>query len=205
MSKKVENAKVWSEIGKNLFQVLAILVGGIWTYNMFIRQEAPSLEPKATAVGSFDWNEVENSDACEATFRVSLTNAGTTPFDVTEVRVRGWKFRRDNGGEFASFLDVLEIQDTAEQFFDKTYTDGNEVGDNITPPFYIEHYPPEHNYTNTFSWIINPDPDYWILIDVQFTAKSNGETYEWRSYNWNQVVCLNQNMCAQPSINPDRC
>jgi hypothetical protein len=191
MSNKIENAKVWSEIIKNIFQVLAIFVGAIWTYNLFIRKEAPTLEPKATAISTFGWKEVENSDDCEATFRVGLTNIGTTPFDVTEVRIRGWKFQRDKLGEFASYLDIHEIQDEAELFFDKTYAEDASYEDSFMPPFYIEHYPPEHNYTHTFSWIITPDTEYWILFYIQFSAESNGKEYEWRSYSWSQVDCSN--------------
>jgi hypothetical protein len=184
----LEQSKTWIEVIKNIVQILAIIIAGFWTYILFVQQDAPILEPRASTNGNLSIQPIQNSDNCELIYNVGLRNIGTTSFDVTKVTVKGWNFQRQAPGEFAQFLDVQLIQKQANLFFNKAYTDENNDPD-VTKPFYIEHYPPDHQYNNTFSWIVKNDSETWVLIHVQFFAKTNGKDYSWQTYHWIQTNC----------------
>src|SRR5580765_3415789 len=88
-----ESGKNLSEILKNIFTILAIVIGGYWTYTRFVQVDAPSLEPRGTASSSVFWNDFD-SKKCEAVFNVNFANLGHTSFDITKLEVQAWRFEK---------------------------------------------------------------------------------------------------------------
>ena len=179
----------WSQTINNYAQVIALIIAGIWAYSVFIQKEAPSLEPRASTDSTLTWTRVRNSEDCEAQFWVHLANVGAVSFDVNQVTIKGWRFKRQASTEFATYLDLDTVQLEENRVISETYPAGNGKSEEKTRLFMIGHYPPSQEYSNTLSWIIHSDPEYWVLFHAQFYG--NKGKYSWITYQWSAVDCSN--------------
>jgi Domain of unknown function (DUF5069) len=115
-----ERIKDWSEIIKSFCQVVAIVVAGWWTYHLFLKKEAPGLEARGSASSKIEWTSVSGSSEYEVDFQVNLENTGTTSFNISTIRVRGWEFDVAQPEQRIAFIDPEKVE-ARPTFFDKTY------------------------------------------------------------------------------------
>jgi hypothetical protein len=190
MQNKSDSLKAWSEVVKNIAQVIAVVIAGLWTVYLFNQQEAPTLELRGTIDSNLTWAKLANSDNCEAVMRVTFENKGKSSIDIGEVHVRGWKYRQEKADTvFADYLDLEKVQNEGELFFDKTYNvGGNSAKENLPLPF-IQHYPPGTAYTHNFSWIITPEQSTQVLFFVQLFAEDGKSQPPWNTYTWGSIGC----------------
>jgi hypothetical protein len=189
MQIKRESIKVWSEIVKNIAEILAILIAGLWTYNLFLREDAPALELRATIDNNLTWTKLADNNSCEAVMRVHFENTGTSTFDITKVYVTGWKFRLEKSDQtFAEYFDLEKIKRSGELFFEKTYDVANSSEESLLQPF-VQHYSPGDMYTHNFRWVITSQQDSQVLFFVKLLSDKGNNQESWITYSWGSNYC----------------
>ena len=184
----MQKAKDITEIIKNLAQVIAILIAGIWTYYLFGQKEAPGLEPRADAVSSLLWQLTEDENFCRAVFNVKFVNNGNSSYDISKVHIRGWHFGsiKDSVSDL-SYFDIAEIQKTGEKIFDKVYENTeSKIKGNVLLPF-INHYSPGSSYNHSFEWEVKNIQNKWICFKIDF-YKDKEDKPEWTAASWD-LIC----------------
>lgn len=184
----MQKAKDITEILKNAAQILAIVIAGIWTYYLFGQKEAPSLEPRADVYSSLSWQNKGEDSTCRAVFNVVFHNTCNTSFDVSKILLRGWLFDKltENKNGIA-FLDIDSIQNSGDNFFNKTYPaiNNSKSSSNINP--FIIHYPPDASYNHSFEWEIKNMKDKWICFKIEFYINGENDRPKWMAASWDQV------------------
>ncbi len=166
----------WSEIAKNITQILAIVVAGCWTYQMFIKTEAPSLEPRVKASGNLSQEELDKGN-CFVRFHVTVENTGKTSFAITEVQLRGWFVeRRPMEKGSSEFFDIEDIAQKASPFFQRSFHGG---------PF-IQRYAPGNAFNHTYEWTVRK-AKMMVLMRAEFRAKNPEGENQWNAYAWNWI------------------
>jgi hypothetical protein len=196
----LEKTRHWSELVKNYFHVIAIIVGAWWTYILFIQKDAPLLEARGNATSEILWflTTSPNENEREVVFLVILANTGSSSFDISKIRVRGWEFDFGNHADRLAFFDPEEMQEQ-EPFFKKTYdlTSGSGL------PF-PSHYPPGASMKNSFVWLIKPDCKKRIYFAAEFFKKGDDDAPNWFTHSWTQECTRHgeawKNAASEPPV-----
>jgi hypothetical protein len=108
---------------KTIVGIVAVLVGGYWTYSKFISTEAPLYEPNITVTRSLS-APVRQGEDCIRDFGISVENTGKSVVTITRVVTRGWKFflQRDQEA-FAALVDLDKIEIPGLQIVAKEFPD----------------------------------------------------------------------------------
>jgi hypothetical protein len=77
----------WIDTTNKLAQIAALLVAGVWTWNVFARTSAPGLEPKLGLRSELTWIETGSSNSWKVSFHVFVKNEGQRNFEVTGVEI----------------------------------------------------------------------------------------------------------------------
>jgi len=77
----------WIDTLNKLAQVAALVVAGIWTWNVFARTSAPGLEPKLGLGSELNWIETGGKGSCKGSFHVFVKNEGQRNFEITNVQI----------------------------------------------------------------------------------------------------------------------
>jgi hypothetical protein len=183
-----ESAKVWSETFKNIAQIIAIILAGIWTYYTFIRKESPALEARADATSTLHWNAVGGTGECEAQFRVDIDNNGAAAFDISKIQVQGWIFDKiKEPGKIATYLDLAQIQKKGNLIFDTTYSyDPKPRGSEVSAPF-VGHYPPGKKFGHSFEWVFDQANNKWAFFRADFFVNGEERNAKWHTGAWGRV------------------
>jgi hypothetical protein len=186
-----ERTRQWSEVIKNYLQIAAIVVGAWWTYNLFVKKDAPGLEARGNVISDLTWSPPASPDYSEVVFAVLLENKGTTSFDISKIRLRAWEFDFGNPTKRFVFFDSAKM--LTETFFDEEYK--------LTPqsslPF-PSHYPPGAAMNNSFAWLIKkPDCSKRLYFVAEFFQKGTEDTPTWFTYSWGRA-CPPDNTIPKP-------
>ncbi len=87
---KLETYKDILTLIKNLVEVIAIIVAGIWAYSKYIETDKPLFEPRASSKSDFEWYQIPQSESCLARFGVTIKNIGRHPFKMNQATIRAW-------------------------------------------------------------------------------------------------------------------
>jgi hypothetical protein len=162
--------KDWSETAKNLAQIVALAVGGYWTYTVYVHKDAPSLQTHATTGGGFEWSTVD-AESCMGTFYVNLKNDGQTDFNVDRVRLRLWEFENPKALGAIAFVDLNSIQ-SGRPLFERVYKEG----------IFVRHFPPNYGRNDSYSWIFKRKQDSNVIVSMEFFTNANSDSAEWLQY-----------------------
>src|SRR2546423_1579546 len=169
-----EKTRHWSEVIKNYCQIGAIILGGWWTYRLFIKKEAPGLEARGTTISGIQWIRTSAKDETrELVFSVTLENKGSSSFDISKIRVRGWEFEFGRATNHLEFFDPEKMQ-SEKTFFERTYN----LTSNSGPPF-PSPYPPGAILTNSFIWLTKPECGKRIHVVAEFFLKGKEDVPNW--------------------------
>jgi hypothetical protein len=180
------------EGAKIIFGMVAVLVGGYWTYLKFIRTEAPLFE-RTTKVNWYLSDPVDEPEGCSRYFNVYFMNSGKSVLSVTKVLTRGWKFYfRPDNTKFAKLLDTDEIETQDQPVFEKQFPDPKFEKPKGKPPWYallrrywrdeeksrwypfLGTYRPGEEYSHTFVLLFKKEQDAWIFLKTEIFIE--GET-----------------------------
>lgn len=177
-----------TEIAKNIVEIVALCIAGGWALYTFGLKDKPSLEHRTKVDSELVWKQASGTGTCEAQLNVTFENIGTTAFDISRVRVRGWEFPAIalEGEEVARYIDVNSIQAKVSTFFDKTYDQSTLSEDAIWAPF-LGHYPPGVVWKHSFQFVMKQIPDKWALLMVQLYEQGNESTPIDATYSWESV------------------
>jgi hypothetical protein len=160
-----------------MLQVAAIMVAGIWTWTVFQRMSAPSLETKFGVETKLNWAPTSDGKHCLADFYVTVKNQGQSPFDVDGARVRGWlvdmrKHKLLLSGEGKPAYFDPNIADPKSPGHEDPFYDG--VGQPI-PQDLSTHYPPGAMEDSDATFTFENSPDTLVILRVDLNGhKSNG-------------------------------
>jgi hypothetical protein len=150
-------------------QIAAVLVGGYWTWLVFIRTEAPLLEVNSRVDRSLS-APVPHADGCLRTLWMNLVNTGKSAFTVEKAVTRGWKFsmhREDRA--FAELMDLERIE-AQDPLFTKEFPDPATQGRARWYPF-LQRYRAGESYSHDFVFLLKKEAGAWIFLKTEFFLK----------------------------------
>jgi len=169
-----EAYKTWSEVAKNVAQILALLVAGIWTYEKFVRTESPLHTPKGKTSGELIWEATADPSICQANFILRLENTGTQPFTVSSVKVSAWLFEPPISPDTPlAFLDEAEIL-RSKPDFERSFQ-------NIA---LCREYAPQAIAHQMFSWFLRKLPRKALFVRGQLISD---QPLGLQEYRWSGV------------------
>jgi hypothetical protein len=164
-------------------QIAAVLVGGYWTWLVFVRTEAPLLEVNATIERSLS-APVRHATGCLQTFTVTLVNTGKTAFTAKSVVTRGWKFYMPkNSDVFAELMDLDRIK-MERPLFEKRFPDAAALGTASWYPF-LRRYRAGERYSHDFVVYLKKEAGAWFYLETEIVLK--GEAIPQVSGMWDRV------------------
>jgi hypothetical protein len=219
MASEKDRWLAWLEGAKIIFGMVAVVVGGYWTYLKFIRTEAPLFEKTA----KIDWylsDPVNEPEGCSRYFKIHFVNTGKTVFTVTRVVTRGWKFYfRPDNAKFAKLLDIDEIETQDRPVFEKEFPDPKFKKVREKPPWYavlqryrrddekprwyplLGTYRPGEEYSHTFVLLFKKEQGAWIFLKTEIFI--DGESEPEVAGDWG-AVCGPNPSTVQPQATDSR-
>jgi hypothetical protein len=187
LGKHSESIRTWTDSLSHIAQVVALLVGGIWTYRVFVLSEAPSLEARGDISVNLDWQALTSpSDSCLGRFRVVFNNQGKRALDLRQVRVEGWLTDGLPSKPAPREISTETLVARGQKFFDRGYPGSVLIG----------HYPPGIGRHDMFFWQFqNKAPDKTALFRVTLSTCPKQE--QAAAYAWD-FICNPKNGGAEP-------
>jgi hypothetical protein len=189
MSIDLAKSKDWSEITKNYVQVLAIIIAGIWTYVIFFKKDAPSLESIVNLSSNLRKQNTLNANVNEFTFDVTFKNNGISAIDIRKVRISVWKFNLDIKSISAlTYIDMEQIQEDGNRIFEKEYpgkhTDRS--ADMIYP--FLGHFSPQEPYHHAYQWFIPKGADdESVCFKIELYKDFSDKKPAWQALSWEKL------------------
>ncbi len=146
-------------------QIAAVIVGGYWTWDKFIKVEAPLLEPRVATTRDLG-APLPHPDGCLRSFVVGLKNTGTSVFKVTRVVTRAWSFTLRRDEDTGRLMDLEQIEDGKPLFAPKDFPDPAYAGQPRHYPF-IQSYRKDDEYSHEFVLVLARDPDAWVYVKTE--------------------------------------
>ena len=153
---------------KNIFEILALGIAGVWAVFNFKMKEAPLLEKSANLYIVAHMDSV-NMNMSHAIFDLHIKNIGKTNFDVTSVKIRYW---------LIPFKSVIQNRFYSPEYFMKVYP----ATDSIIDSSLNTHYGPDLEYHRDYEFFLTRSYDTTILLKADVTYSGR----EWLSFtkNW---------------------
>lgn len=181
----MQKAKDITEIVKNLAQVIAILIAGIWTYYTFGQKEAPDLEPRADVNGTLSWQNSGNNKSCNVIYNVVFKNNGNSSYNITKALIKGWIFEKKSDSiSYVKFLDVDEICNSDNEVFSRVFEKGNADSGKLIP--FMIRFTPGSSYNYSFEWDIKNYNDKWIMFRIEFFKDGESDP-SWMTSSWDRI------------------
>jgi hypothetical protein len=148
-------------VAKALVEILAILVGGYWTYDKFIRTEAPALAPNLRLESGLVWHKLERKSPCLAEVTLQVTNRSKSEITVRKVVRRAWFVEKPKTlSKAIVHFDPMRLGLGPAVDQEEYKKDG---------PF-IQTYAPEASSQNAFVWFVENKPDTYSLFRIDLYA-----------------------------------
>jgi len=187
----LETVQRWSDCAKNIFQILALIIAGIWTYLLFIRTEVPTLEYRTNTNSKLYWSETSRPGECIAHFNVTHKNIGRSSYKISAYRLRAWTFKRTRvGDELLRYVDLQDIQNQ-EPLFDKRYTSG---------PF-VTQFPPNASFRHAFEWVAKQVPDTLMSFRIDLYIEGEENAPRWHSGSWSECAGVVHKLGSPNKVN----
>lgn len=124
-SKFLENLKI-------IVEVLAIIIGGYWTYYKFIYTEEYMLHSSYSLTTSLNWKPI-NSNNTAGIFNVQLKNTGTTTFTLDGFEIRIYIMKQPNYTSDITFFDPSQIMKSPYTLLCKKVKQGESLIEDYIP------------------------------------------------------------------------
>ena len=182
LSKNRESINSWTDTVSHVATVIALIVGGVWTYMLFVKKDAPALEYRGKLNTDIQWTASHEKDYCWGTLQATVKNEGLSSFDVTDVLIRGWYYtiktsaaKDENslpapGAKRPTMIDDQQIM-SREPDFSRSYDSENSKlpGGDILPGL-LTHYPPGGEAHQDTSFVFERDPTSGVILKVDVTT-----------------------------------
>jgi len=161
------------DVIRSLVEILAICIGGYWTYTTFIRTEEPGLRHNLRMDSVLSWDEIGMGSPCLANLSLDLENKSKSVLVVSKVRRRAWFVPRPERFKGIAYFDPLLIQ-LGDPDDDETYTDG---------PF-VQTYAPGASAHYSLTWFVENKPDTYSLFRFEVFENEHDEEPSDFHYDW---------------------
>jgi hypothetical protein len=178
---KVEDVAKYTEIAKNISEIVALMIGAGWAVYIFIIKEAPGLAPRIDITNNISWFKTEHPDQYRAQFRLTIKNIGITSFKIYKVKFTAWKFPKVSLSPEQMHVHITRTNLlTGDIFFERVYSE------NEPPPKFVSHYVPGVSKNDNWNWLFRKDEEYWVCFQVEFYTKDT-TTPTWSARNWSPI------------------
>jgi hypothetical protein len=172
-----ESIQIWTDSLSHVFQIVAILAAGIWTYRSFYLTEKPSLEPRGATTSTLAWDKVPYAnDTCLGVFEVNFTNSGKRSIEVKGVQIEGWIVDQFPTTQKPRYIDVDELARGGVLFAGGRFKSTLQA-----------HYPPNANKSDTFIWQFRKQDKKFVLLKVTLQTDPPQDESARSSYSWNDL------------------
>lgn len=201
----------WVDTLSKLALITSLIVGGFWTYILFVRKDAPALEFHAGFDTDIRWTDAGEKDLCWGIVRATLKNEGIKPFNVTEIYLRGWYYpiamshgndERANPAPDVGHPAVLNVQRIMSRQPDVTHvfnaSNSTLPGGDLLPGL-LSHYPPGAEANQETKFVFKRDPKSAVLFKIDVKT---GENFHFIPSSFvDDTVCGGR---AEPESKPSR-
>jgi hypothetical protein len=158
-----------------IVQVVAILIAGWWAYKTFFWSVKPGLDFRGGVDTALTWTK-SDTENCQGSLNVTVSNDGMSAFDVSKIVVRGWLYTSAPpaaGSKQVSIdvptpdhpvlVDYKKIESN-EPFYTATYSrthDGTGL---------IGHYPPGSKFNESWDWVFKKAKGQAVVFNVDATT-----------------------------------
>jgi hypothetical protein len=178
------DAKGLSEVVKNYFQIIAILVAAVWTIYVFYGKEAPLLETRTNITNNLVTEVGYIPNACDALFNVTIQNTGVGAFDVERVQIRAWSL--DPEKMSTPYYDYTTGLGSENLVTDKSYVDTDPAAE-VYP--LVGHYPTGTGRHHTFVWELPRQPPRMLYARVDIFQNKNDSRPSWYVVETKKIEC----------------
>jgi hypothetical protein len=154
----------WVDITNKTMQILALLVAGWWSWNLWSRTSAPGLESKLNVQTDVNWNPSSNKDDCQASLSIDLKNEGQRSVEVDEVTITAWMI------DLQSFNAPSKLQPT---FLDTEFIESHgtrvygPASDGPAQKDLIGHYSPGVGHNSTVAALFKKSPGTIFYFETE--------------------------------------
>lgn len=208
-----ETVNKWANSIGQVAVVTSLIVGGIWTYRLFVKKDVPSLEYRGQLTADIKWYGSREKDLCWANLTTTLKNEGVSTFDVTNILIRGWYYSiktspTNNGTDLLApkvrqptLVDdrlLMSRDPDLSRAYDK---ENLKLPDGDTLPGLITHYPPGGESHQDIAFIFKRDPTGGVIFKVDVTTSGNNKQQFVSSSYVSDQICgeLKEEPAATPA------
>jgi len=179
-----ERCKRFTEAAKDVVQLVAIVVGGIWVLLTFGLKECPTREPHFEVNSNVIWYESPMPQTCYAGWQVSVKNLSSRAVEIGHVKVAAWPFEPPMPGEKPTFVEFSKFRPTdPDKFFFNREFDRGDPPEAEKP--LIGHYAPDVTASHSFEWIFKKgDSKTWVGFELAFYSDKKDKNALWYAYEW---------------------
>jgi hypothetical protein len=181
----------WTEIVKNIVEVLALGVGAVWAYFNFSVKDKPTLAIREKVTSTLKWERSEPAKFTHAEFYVTLENTGTTRFEVTKVKLYARTFDEiglDSNREI-QYFDFNYIKANSHSIYEGTIDNNAQRPAGADAPF-IGPYAEGAVWNENFEFLMKANPRKMVLFYIEFYEAGEKEPFEW-TYHWDYIGGVN--------------
>lgn len=191
---------VWVDTASKIAQIFAIALAGVWTYYVFFRTNAPSLESKLNVRSEIYWSNASDDKTCIGVFHAWVKNDGLSSFDIEDINLRAWLVGTD-------FM-AGSLADSSPILLDFHHVESSDV------PFYqgepepiksdvAAHYSPGSQNDSEIAFLFKKSPGQTVLFRLALAGRGSKSLFfpigkEVYNYTWaRDKVCGDQSGTAE--------
>ncbi|HEX4577037.1 MAG TPA: hypothetical protein VH117_06775 [Edaphobacter sp.] len=169
-----------------IFQILAILVGGVFAVVKFGLLESPTLQKNLGISGSLTWED-RSDTSCIGMLDIAVTNLSKSTTIVSKVHGQAWLVNEPSGIQKGlSYFDINKLTEGKNPDAHFEYVDGPLVQD----------YTPGKSAHHTFEWPAERKGNTYALFKVEVFERGH-EDKPARQLQWDKV-CGGQESSENP-------
>lgn len=175
----LEKSKVITEIIKNITQMIALIVAGLWAFSNFQDTEKPSLESRAHSDSVLEWYQSPESNRCLVSFGITVKNIGKKAIDFNNVSLRIWVVEQPPLDKAITYLEPEEFQ-SGKPNYEKSFRIET---DNLA---FLGHFAPDIEAKTDFTFSFEKQTSKIAL----FSFVANGQDVKIRERRWSYICDL---------------
>ena len=168
------------EVAKNIVEILAILIAGIWAVYVFIVKDRPSLQPRALLDTTLAWED--EGPRCIATAMITFDNASPAEIDIVRSTVTGRIIPFEAlPSAPAALIDFKSLLQSKGVWTLPALPGGGEM-DNL-----VGHFSPGAKAGHSIQWLIRrpaPNREEWLYVEAKMEDRRG---HVWTSGRWDYL------------------
>ncbi|MEI6542010.1 MAG: hypothetical protein WCL60_00710 [Methylococcales bacterium] len=166
------NVKEKSECMKNIMEIIAIILGGVWAFYHFSATEFAGLEPNVVVDTDFKWGKAIENNYCYGVLKLQISNAedSRSTFKIVESKLQVFEIDSDELKKNL-FVDIKDITNGIPPIYNKTFQKCNVNDESCDTDFIGTYGPGKKRFEDFVFHFRRDDKGHKKIIIAIFTGK----------------------------------